>query len=305
MTRHEPKTCRVSRDIELAYDEFGTRDAPVILLISGLGTQMIRWTGEFCAALAEQGYRIIRFDNRDAGLSTHLNDMPPPDFTALVGDIMAGRMPAVPYGLGDMAADAIGLMDALSIDRAHVVGRSMGGMIAQIMACDAPDRILSLTSIMSSTGNPSLPQAEPDVMAMMAQPKPDPENFICSSLAFARRIAGDTQHFDEAAHRALLVAELQRSHDPAGAARQLAAMATAGDRRSNLAKLQLPALVIHGSKDPLIPPASGKDTAAAIPGAELLTLEGMGHDLPPEFFAPVIDAIHRTARSATGRSNDR
>lgn len=285
--------------VQLAYDIFGRQEDEPVLLIAGLGTQMIRWTSPFCEELAARGYRVIRFDNRDAGWSTHFSDLAPPEFGALVAALMAGRRPDIPYSLHDMAADAIGLLDALSIDRAHVAGRSMGGMIAQIIASEHPDRVLSLTSIMSSTGNPALPQAAPDVMAMMMRPAPDPvsdqEGFLAHSLAFARRIAGTKFGLDEDAHRALVLEEVRRAYDPHGTARQIAAMAVAGDRRSRLAAIDVPALVVHGADDPLILPACGMDTAASIPGAEFMLVEGMGHDLPPALYGTIVEAIARTA----------
>lgn len=215
---------------------------------------------------------------------------------------MAGKQPDVPYTLHDMAVDAIGLLDALAIDRAHVVGRSMGGMIAQIMASEHPGRVLSLTSIMSTTGNPALPQAAPEVMAMMMRPAPDPVSneaeFLSHSIAFARRIAGTGTPFDGEAHRLLVLEELRRAYDPGGTARQIAAMAVSGDRRVRLASIAAPTLVIHGADDPLILPACGKDTAASIPDADLVLIDGMGHELPPVLYRQVIEAIDRTARRA-------
>ncbi len=286
--------------IALACDSFGHDDDPAILLIAGLGTQMIRWTVPFCEALAARGYRVIRFDNRDAGCSTHFSHCTPPDFGALAAALMAGRRPDVPYTLHDMAADAIGLLDALGIGRAHVVGRSMGGMIAQIMASEHPGRVRSLTSIMSSTGNPTLPQAAPDVMAMMMRPTPDPftdeEGFLAHSLAFARRIAGAGHPFDEEAHRLLVLKETRRAYDPGGSGRQMAAMAVSGDRRARLATITVPTLVIHGADDPLILPDGGRDTAASIPHADFRLIDGMGHDLPPALYGKVIEAIDQTAR---------
>jgi len=286
--------------IEIAYDAFGSERDPAVLLIAGLGTQMVRWTDPFCEELASRGYRVIRFDNRDAGCSTHFTHNAPPDFGELVATLMSGRQPDVPYSLDDMAKDAIGLLDALSIERAHVIGRSMGGMIAQIMASEHPDRTLSLTSIMSSTGNPALPQAGPDVMGMMMRPAPDPRSdeagFLAHSLAFARRITGSGFAFDEEAHRALVLDEARRAYDPGGTARQLAAMVVAGDRRARLATITKPTLVIHGTDDPLILPACGEDTAASIPDAEIMLVEGMGHDLPAPLYRTVIEAIDRTAR---------
>ncbi|MBN8874692.1 MAG: alpha/beta hydrolase [Rhodospirillales bacterium] len=281
--------------IELAWDCFGAVDAQAILLIAGLGTQMIRWSRPFCEGLAASGHRVIRFDNRDAGCSTHLTAMGAPDFGALASVLMAGGRPEVPYTLHQMAEDAIGLLDAIGVARAHVVGRSMGGMIAQVMASDHADRVISLTSMMSSTGNPALPQAAPDVLAMMMRPAPDPiedlEGYLTVRLGFARRIAGRRHPFDETAHRAVLLDEVRRGHDPSGVARQLAAMSVAGDRRARLATVKVPTLVIHGTDDPLILPACGEDTARAIPDAVYLPIEGMGHDLPREYEQTVIEAI--------------
>ena len=292
--------------IELTYESFGHDADPAVFLIAGLGTQMIRWTVPFCKALAACGYRVIRFDNRDTGGSTHFSASAAPDFGTLVTALMAGQRPDVPYTLQDMAADAVGLLDALAIDRAHVVGRSMGGMIAQIMASEYPARVLSLTSIMSSTGNPALPQAAPDIMAMLMRPAPDPFSdevgFLTQSLAFARRIAGRGYPFDEDSHRRLILDEARRAYDPAGVGRQSAAMAVAGDRRPRLATITAPACVIHGADDLLILPACGRDTAAAIPAADFLLIEGMGHDLPPEFSRAVIAAIDRTAKKERAKA---
>nr|AGU09885.1 Alpha/beta hydrolase family [uncultured organism] len=181
---------------------------------------MIRWTTPFCAELVALGYRVVRFDNRDAGYSTHFDSHPAVDFGALAAALQAGQRPEVPYTLYDTAADAVGLMDALGIGRVHIVGRSMGGMIAQIMASEHKDRVLSLTSIMSSTRNPALPEAAPDAMATMMQPMPDPfsdrPGFLSRSSAFARRIAGTGYAVDEGAHRAQVLEELDRGYDPAG-----------------------------------------------------------------------------------------
>jgi len=288
--------------IDLGWESFGDSDGDVILLIAGLGTQMIRWSSPFCESLAALGYRVIRFDNRDAGCSTHLDACAPPDLGALAAALQSGRRPEVPYTLYDMAGDAIGLLDALEIPQAHVVGRSMGGMIAQIMASEHGARTLSLTSIMSSTGNPALPQAAPDAMAMMMQPMPDPlrdrEGFLSRSSAFARRIAGTGYPFDEEAHRALVSEEVSRAYDPAGTARQIAAIAVAGDRRTRLSAITAPTLVIHGCDDPLFPRACGEDTAASIPGAELLLIDGMGHDLPAGVWQRVASRIDGVARRA-------
>lgn len=288
--------------IELAYDSFGASTAQAIVLLSGLGAQMIRWTSPFCCELVNRGYRVIRFDNRDAGCSTHWGAREPLDFAALVATLRAGKQPDVPYTLADMARDTVGLLDALSIERAHVVGRSMGGMIAQVLASEHPDRISSLTSIMSSTGNPGLPQAAPDVMAMMMAPLPhpdlDPDAFLRGKLVFARRIAGTGFPFEEELHRTLVLEEARRSYDPSGFMRQLAAMALAGDRRPRLGAIRAPTLVIHGTEDPLIPPQCGEDTATSIPNAKLMLVSGMGHELPSPLHASVAAAIDQLAKSA-------
>nr|WP_277614165.1 alpha/beta hydrolase [Kaistia nematophila] len=288
--------------IELAWDSFGEAADVPILLVAGLGTQRIRWMEPFCSELTCLGYRVIRFDNRDTGGSTHFDAYAPPDFGRLAAELMAGQRPDVPYTLDDMAADAIALLDSLGIERAHVVGRSMGGMIAQVMASEQPARVLSLTSIMSSTGNPALPQATPETLAMMMRPSPDPaadpEGFFAQRIAFARHIAGRGYPFDEAAQRGLLTEEVRRGYAPNGAARQIAAMAVAGDRRERLATITAPTLVIHGVEDPLIPLACGADTAASIPNAAYMPIDGMGHDLPPELYRAVARAIDGVARRA-------
>lgn len=289
-----------TNSIELAYDSFGNDNDEVMILIAGLGTQMIRWTVPFCEQLAAQGFRVIRFDNQDTGCSTHYSHYPAMDFNALAAALMSGQRPDMPYTLDDMAGDVIGLLDALGIDGAHIVGRSMGGMIAQLVASKYPDRVLSLTSIMSTSGNPSLPQASPEVMGMMTAPGPNPfedeAGFLAHSMAFAKRIAGTGHPFDEEAYRALIAEEFRRAYDPGSVGRQIAAIAVSGDRRPLLAAIKVPALVIHGMDDPLFVPACGEDTASSIPGAELMLVEGMGHDLPHQLYQQMIDAIERTAQ---------
>ncbi|WP_158816990.1 alpha/beta fold hydrolase [Methylocapsa sp. S129] len=287
--------------IVLEYDAFGSDDHEPILLISGLGVQMIRWTVPFCETLASQGYRVIRFDNRDVGLSTYF-DSAVPDLAVVARAAARGEPPQIPYTLYDMADDAIGLLDALQIDRAHVVGRSMGGMIAQIVASEHPLRTRSLTSIMSSTGNPDLPQATPEAMAVLTQPAPHPsedeEAFLVHNVRVARVIGSPGYPFDEGAHRAQIVAEYRRAYNPAGFGRQIAAMVATGDRRTRLNAIVAPTLIVHGAADPLIPLTGGQDTAANISGAELLAIEGMGHDLPPELYQTVALAIARNAQRA-------
>jgi pimeloyl-ACP methyl ester carboxylesterase len=289
--------------IELAFDCFGDETGEAILLISSLGTQMIRWTVPFCQELATRGYRVIRFDNRDSGCSTHFSQIAAPDFPSLATMLSAGQQPDVPYTLYDMANDAVGMLDALSIDRAHVIGQSVGGMIAQIVACESPERVLSLTSIMSSTGNPALPPVPPDLMTMMTRPAPDPvldeAGFLAHSLAFARRIAGGGYPFDEEHESLLILEEVQRAYDPSGTARQLVAVAMAGDRRQRLATIKVPTLVIHGADDPLVHPACGEETAFSIPDAEFMLIDGMGHYLPSALYRAVAEAIDRIALRAS------
>jgi pimeloyl-ACP methyl ester carboxylesterase len=250
-----------------------------------------------------RGYRVVRFDNRDTGRSTHFTDHGAMDFATLASALSEGRRPALAYTLDDMAADATGLLDALSVRQAHLVGRSMGGMIAQIVASEHPSRVLSLTSIMSATGNSGMPSPEPDAMTMMTRPTPDPASdeagFLDYGVAFGRRIAGTAHLFDEEACRTLLREEVRRGRAPGGFARQFAAIGAAGDRRSRLATITAPTLVVHGTDDPLFPPACGEDTAASIPDSEMMLVDGMGHDLPPSLYRTVADAIERTARRAT------
>ena len=291
----------------IEFDSFGSVDAEPILMISGLGVQMIRWSESFCAALASQGYRVIRFDNRDVGLTTHFDAAPVPDLNALAQALGRGDPPKVAYTLRDMADDAIGLLSALEIERAHVVGRSMGGMIAQLMASEHPHRILSLTSIMSSTGNPELPGPTPEAMTVLTRRGPNPcddeAGYLAHCVASARVIASPGFPFDEDAHRAQALTELRRAYNPAGFGRQIAAMITAGDRRARLNTIVAPTLVLHGLEDLLIPVAGGRDTAANIRGAELIVFDGMGHDLPSELHETVALAIGANARRADAPSH--
>jgi pimeloyl-ACP methyl ester carboxylesterase len=288
--------------IDIEYDCFGHTDAEAVLLISGLGTQMTRWSETFCQMLAERGYRVIRFDNRDAGLSTHFDGASMPDLAAIAGAASRGETPDVPYTLFDMANDAVSLLDSLMIKRAHVVGRSMGGMIAQLVASEHPERVLSLVCMMSSTGNRDLPQTSPEVMAAMTSPAPHPlkdeQGYLAHCVAFSRVIAGRGRPFDESAQRDQALAEVKRAYNPSGFWRHIAAIAASGDLRPRLANISAPTLVLHGSDDPLVPPQAGKDTAANIKGAKLLIVKGMGHDFPPSLFGFVAAAIAENAHRA-------
>lgn len=287
------KAC--ANGISIEYDSFGPQDAPPVLLIAGLGVQMMGWTEPFCKILASKGFWVTRFDNRDVGLSTHFAEAPVPDLASVADALARGERPEIPYSLNDMASDAVGLLDALGIEQAHIVGRSMGGMIGQIVASEHPGRTLSLTSIMSSSGNPALPPSTPEAMTALTQRPPDPsqdeQGFLDQSVRRARVLSGPAFPFDEAAQRAQILAAANRAYDPAGFGRQIAALVANGDRRALLNRITVPTLVMHGTADPLIPLAAGEDTAANVPGAQLKVFEGMGHEIPSELYEPIAQAI--------------
>ena len=278
--------------IEIAYDTFGAAGAPPLLLIMGLGAQMILWDEDFCAALAARGHHVIRFDNRDVGLSTKLADHGAPNLmTAMSTFFMRGTVDA-PYTLSDMAADAAGLLDVLEIEAAHVVGASLGGMIAQTLAIEHPHRVRTLTSIMSTTGHRDLPPGRPEAMAVLMTPAAeDREGSIGRALKVFRTIGSPGFPFDEARVRRVAGLSYDRCFHPAGVARQMVAILASGSRHERLGSVGVPSLVIHGADDPLLPVEGGIDTAQAIPGAELLIIEGMGHDLPRAVWPRLIDAI--------------
>ena len=283
-----------SNGIELVYDTFGDPSAPPMLLVMGLGAQMIKWDEDFCSKLATEGYWVIRFDNRDIGLSSKLTEAGVPNTMAL----MQGLPVEVPYLLSDMANDAVGLLDALDIEQAHVVGASMGGMIAQMMAIMYPQRLHTLTSIMSTTGNPNLPPAKPEVLATLFQPAPAAlEHYLKHSLGVSRLFAGPHFAFDEERALKRAIRAYERGLNPAGTARQLAAVIASGSRKEALKSVTTPTLVIHGDADPLLPLEGGIDTAEAIPNAELLIIPGMGHTLPLPVWPQVVGAIARHAAS--------
>jgi pimeloyl-ACP methyl ester carboxylesterase len=289
--------------VTITYDEFGRKDAPPVLLIMGLGAQMTRWPPALCEAIAARGFWVIRFDNRDVGLTTHFVDAGVPDMAAVAAAVREGKVADVPYTLSDMAADAAGLLGALGIARAHIVGASMGGMIAQLVAAEHPERTLSLTSIMSNTGNPDTPRASPEAMAVLTNRPPHPsdeEAYLKHTVASARVTGSPAYPADEAVLRANALADVKRCYEPTGFARQMAAVTASGDRRPKLKTITAPTVVIHGEADPLVPVEGGRDTAANIPGAELVVLPGMGHDLPVALYDVIADAIVRVAeRSKT------
>ena len=291
----------VGGGIELAYERFGDAADPPLLLVMGLATQMLGWPEEFCEGLAARGLSVVRFDNRDIGLSTHVHDAPPPDMAAA----MMGDTSSASYTLSDMARDAAGLLDALDLGSAHVVGASMGGMIAQTLAIEHQQRVRTLTSIMSTTGDPSVGGASQEALGvLLAPPARDRAEAIERTVSTYRVIGSPAYELDEPALRDRAGRAFDRSYDPAGVGRQLLAILASGDRTPRLRELRLPALVIHGVDDPLVRVSGGRATAAAIPGAELVELDGMGHDLPRALWPRITDRIvamverHRRERLA-------
>jgi pimeloyl-ACP methyl ester carboxylesterase len=282
-------------EIEIFYDEIGDPAAPPVLLVMGLGAQMTVWQEGFRAAIADRGYRVIRFDNRDVGLSTHLHDAPPPDVRAA----FTGDASSAAYTLSDMAADTTGLLDSLGIDSAHVVGASMGGMIAQTVAIEHPERVRSLTSIMSTTGDRSVGQATPAASAvLLGPPAASRDEVIERAVTSAGIVRSPAYPTDEAVIRQRAGEYYDRAFDPAGVARQLVAVMVSGDRTPKLAAVAVPTVVIHGEADPLVDPSGGRATAAAVPGAELVLVPGMGHDLPEPVWPQIVDAITAVAARA-------
>ena len=284
-----------SNGVELEYETFGERSGAPLLLVMGLAYQMIEWDERVCRLLAERGFRVIRFDNRDVGLSTRMDHLGLPDMLAA----LAGN-PVPLYTLEDMADDAVGLLDALGIRAAHVVGASMGGMIAQLIAINHPDRVLSLTSIMSTVGGRAVVQADEETLAaLLTPPGSTREARIEHSLALRRLINGRGLPFDENEARRRATLAIDRSFNPDGALRQLIAIAAAPDRAPALRELHVPSLVIHGENDPLVPPENGRQTAAALPDARLLMIPAMGHHLPERVWTEVIDAILEVTAKST------
>jgi pimeloyl-ACP methyl ester carboxylesterase len=296
--------------IQIEYDTFGDRSSPPLLLIMGFSGQMILWDEELCDRLAKRGHYVIRFDNRDVGLSTKIEEAGEYDIMEVLPALGRGEEIKPPYTLDDMADDAIGLLDGLGLGKAHVCGASMGGMIAQTMAIRYPGRLLSLISMASSTGNPELASARPPVPdSQTLQPMPVPqerEAYIEYMVDGMRELAGPGFFFDDERVRDLAAECYDRSFYPQGAVRQLLAIISSGNRKPALARVNLPTLVIHGDSDPLVPVEYGRDTAEAVPGAELLIIEGMGHDLPRGAWRRIVDAIAaHTRRAGTRQSSSK
>ncbi|MCD9197003.1 alpha/beta fold hydrolase [Aeromicrobium wangtongii] len=289
--------------IDLCYETFGDPDDPAILLIMGLGGPMGWWTPEFCEQLAGRGFFVIRYDNRDTGRSTKLRQHPVSRVDvvrAFTGLPVLGRV-TPPYTLSDLAGDALGLLDHLGIERAHLVGISMGGMIAQTIAIEHPSRALSLTSIMSTTGRRTVGFQHPKVYPVMLSPAGRTrESYVERSLKGSKVIGSPAFPTDEESARARAFETYDRGWTASGVTRQMLAILTQPDRTEALRRLELPALVIHGLSDVLVHRSGGKATADAIPGAEHLEIAGMAHDLPVQLYSTVIDAIVRTTERVHG-----
>jgi len=291
--------------IDVEYESFGRESDPVILLIMGLGGQLTLWPETFCRGLAARSFRVIRFDNRDVGKSTHFIDAGAVDIPDLMARTMAGKAVVTPYALEDMAQDAVALLDALGVERAHIVGASMGGMIAQLVAANHPARTRSLVSIMSSTGRRDLPPGRPEAMAALMTPlaSDSREDRIAASMKTWRVIGSPGYPATDAELRADAERDIDRvPYEPTGMTRQMAAILVAPPRNDILKSVTAPTLVIHGADDPLVPVEAGQDTADSIAGAELIIVPGMGHDvtvaLTPVLQKHVGDFVDRVQKRA-------
>jgi pimeloyl-ACP methyl ester carboxylesterase len=287
----------VPTGVELEYETFGRPDDPTLLLVMGFTAQLIAWDAAFCERFADAGFHVVRFDNRDCGLSTHLDGQRADPQAVMTAHLSGADLPPVPYTLSDMAADAVGLLDVLGIDRAHVLGASMGGMIVQTMAIEHPHRLHSMVSVMSSPGDLSVGKPTPEALTALLSPPPaDRDAYIDAaerSLVWASRKYGDPQRL-----RTNAAAAYDRAFYPEGATRQLSAIYASGDRSAALREVDVPTLVLHGRDDTLIAPDGGERTAELIPGAHLLMLADMGHDLPEPLWPLIVAAVVEHARLA-------
>jgi pimeloyl-ACP methyl ester carboxylesterase len=297
---HSAEQFARSNGIALCYDTFGDPGAPPLLLIMGLGAQMILWDDGFCTALAARGFYVIRFDNRDIGKSTKINGEAPP-LPKLLEKALTGKPIEAPYTLHDMAADAVGLLDALGIKRAHVVGASMGAAITQELAIRFPNRLLSATCIMGTSGDPRLPPPTQEAMEVLMSLSPtDKDAFLERFLWTWRVLRGSAFPETEERERARALRIFERGLNPPGVARQLAAIFASGDRTKALPGVRVPTLVIHGTADPLVPVEGGRAIAAGVPGSKLVEIEGMGHAIPQAVWPRVIGAIAEHAQRVAG-----
>ncbi len=275
--------------VTLDYEALGDPAGPVLLLISGLSAQRVSWDDEFCAAFVDRGFRVVRFDNRDVGQSTIIEDPRPP--MELIADRLSGGDATPPYLLADMADDAAGLLDALGVESAHVLGSSMGGMIAQSLAIGHRTRVRSLTSVMSTTGDRDVGKADPSVFGALIKPLPDdPDEALTQRIELSRTIGSPTM-FNEAKARQRAMQEAERAASPLGVARQMLAIVSSPSRSDDLRRLDIPALVVHGDEDRLIDVSGGERTHECLTGSEFLVCEGMGHDLPEQFWGPIVERV--------------
>jgi pimeloyl-ACP methyl ester carboxylesterase len=295
-----------ANDITIAYESFGSVDDETILLIAGTGQQLVDWPLELVTELVKRGYRVVRFDNRDVGLSKHMTEAGLPDAEAIGKALEAGEPAPIPYTLQDMARDAVGLLDALEIQQAHIVGISMGGAIAQLVAIDFPERVLSLTSLMADSGNPELPAiADPEAFATLPPPPPaeDKAAFVDYQVQTLQILAGSDYPTDEATLRDLVTRSVERSYDGDALTRQQAVsfvghLESASYRLNNLQNITVPTVVLQGTDDPLVPVASAEDIAARVLNAELRLISGLGHDIPLALVPKFADAITSAAERA-------
>jgi len=288
-----------ANEIQIEYDTFGDPSSPPLLLIMGLGEQMIGWDEELCKQLASRDLYVIRFDNRDVGLSSKIDEAGVPNAVEVFAALMKGEEANIPYTLDDMAVDTIGLLDALNIEKVHIFGVSLGGMIAQIIAIRYPSRVWSLTSMASITGNPGLPLGKPELFVELVNPPPtEREAYIENRVNLILALAGSRFPMDKQRTREHLEQSYGRSYYPPGIARHGVAGAVNSDRTQDLKSVLAPTLVVHGSEDPLFPVEQGKAIATAVPGAKLLIIEGMGHAFPPEVWPLLVDAIDKHIRNA-------
>ncbi|MFM7526518.1 MAG: alpha/beta fold hydrolase [Actinomycetota bacterium] len=278
--------------IEIEYDTFGDKNNPALILVMGFGAQMVAWDTKFAQMLADRGHFVVRFDNRDVGLSTKLDGVKVDANAVVAAALLEQPLPPVPYNLSDMARDIVGLMDHLNIAKAHIMGASMGGMIAQVFAIEHPQRTASLVSVMSMPGEPETMQSEPEAMtALMSIPPSDRTGFIEHSLVY--QAFQSKKYRNDALSRANAARDFDRSFYPQGSPRQMAAIYASGRRTEALAALKTRTLVVHGNDDTLIPPSAGQRTADIIPGAEIVFVDDMGHDIPEPLWPKLVDTLTR------------
>lgn len=292
----------------IAYESLGSAEDETVLLIAGTGMQLIDWPTELAESLADEGYQVVRFDNRDVGLTTVSAAVEPLDEAAIGEALETGEPPPVPYTFDDMADDAVGVLDALDVPDAHVVGLSMGGAIAQLVAIDAPERVSSLTLLAADSGNPELPPIDPDAFADVPPgPRPtDREGFIDRRVAEEQALAGAGYPADEAELRAAVLRAVERGYDPAALVRQetmslVGHLASADYRFAHLESIDAPTIIVHGDDDPLVPVEAGYDIEARVPGSELRVIPGLGHHVPVDVVPDVVDAIVTVAARASER----